>query len=58
VDGGQGLFGVRAAGYLVLRRELDGLPVDLRQKTLDPEPTLEELGFRLVERLRAEAEEE
>jgi hypothetical protein len=47
---------VRTGGYLLLRRELDGVPADAKGAWLEPEPTLEELGFRLVQRLREESE--
>jgi hypothetical protein len=50
-------FGVRAAVYLLLRRDLDGTPTDARGAALEPEPTLEELGMELVESLRRDAAE-
>ena len=48
------LFGARAGAYLVLRRDLDSVPVDAPVREEAPEKSLEELGIELVRRLRDE----
>lgn len=53
-----GFFGARAAAYLVLRRDLDDVPVDAPIREADPEKSLEDLGIELVRRLRDEPEED
>lgn len=53
-----GFFGARAAAYLVLRRDLDDIPVDAPVREESPEKSLEELGIELVSRLQDELEED